>query len=100
MPLAIPANLTVPVTFDALWVSCQVMVPIPPWPIIPPAPSAAVVESLAEPDQVPVSDEPGAVGELELPQAARNKLSTEIVTSRLRMSDLPSRFLGYVRLEK
>lgn len=68
MPLGIPEKVMVPVTFDPICVSCQVIVPIPDWPIIPPVPRAAVVESTPVPDQVPaaVMADPGAVGEFEL----------------------------------
>jgi hypothetical protein len=76
LELDIPEKLIVPVTFEPVCVSCQFMEPIPAWPIIPPAPSVLVVESVAVPAQVPVtgSAEPGAVGAVELPpHAAVNK---------------------------
>ena len=84
--LGIPEKLIVPVTFEPFCVSCQLMDPIPAWPIIPPAPSAAVVESVGVPDQVPVtgSAEPGAVGAVELPpHAAVNKPNSATVPNVL-----------------
>ncbi len=88
MELGIPEKLIVPVTFEPLCVSCQVRVPIPACPIIPPVPRAAVVESVGVPDQVPVTDigDPGATGELELPpHAAANKPNSAAVVSAFNM---------------
>jgi hypothetical protein len=62
----IPEKLMLPVTFDPFCVSCHVIVPMVAWPIIPPAPSVAVLESTAVPVQVPLADatDPAIVGEL------------------------------------
>ncbi len=80
MLLGIPEKLIEPVTLEPFWVSCQVMLPIPAWPIMPPVPSAAVVESVAVPDQVPPADvDPGETGELEPPHAAANEASSSSV---------------------
>ncbi len=80
--LDIPEKPIVPVTFAPFCVSCQVMVPIPACPIIPPVPSAAVVESVAVPDQLPVRVTAGLgfVGAVELPpHAAVNKPNSATV---------------------
>ena len=80
MLLGIPEKLIEPVRFEPFWVSCQVMMPIPAWPIMPPVPSAGVVESVAVPDQVPPGDvDPGEVGEFEPPHAAPNEASNRSV---------------------
>ena len=86
MVLDIPEKLIVPVTFEPVCISCQVMVPIPAWPIIPPVPMMGVVESVAMPAQVPVTDivEPGAAGKLELPpHAAADKPSSAAAVNAL-----------------
>ncbi len=82
LELDIPEKLIVPVTFEPFCVSCQFMVPIPACPIMPPVPSAAVVESVGVPDQVPVTATAGLgfVGAVELPpHAAVNKPNSATV---------------------
>ena len=61
----IPEKVIEPVTVDPLWVSCHVIVPMPVWPIMLPAP-IAVLESDALPAHVPAMDTgaDGAIGEL------------------------------------
>jgi hypothetical protein len=61
----IPEKLMLPVTSEPLCVSCHVIVPAAAWPIIPPPPTVAVLESDAVPVQVPSTDvtDPGIVGE-------------------------------------
>lgn len=79
--LGTPEKLIVPVTFDPFCVSCQFIVPIPAWPIMP-APSEAVVESVDVPDQVPVAAraEPAAVGELPPHAVMSTPNSTTVVS--------------------
>ena len=71
----IPEKFIEPVTVDPLCVSGHVIVPMPTWPIRPPAPIEPL-ESDALPAQVPVIDSgpDGAAGELP-PHAAANHVN-------------------------
>ena len=95
--LGMPEKLMDPVTLEPFCVSCHVMLPMPDWPIIPPLPSVAVLESDAVPAQVPVTAiaEPGVVGELELPPheaAAAIEPSSAAATSSFVIFNLMVKF--------
>ena len=103
IPVGMPEKAIDPFTLLPVWVSCQVMLPIPLWPIICPG-APAVVESEALPAQVPLTVAvdaglgAGVTAPEDPPHAARNVVPVRSAAPNIRIWISPTPVHGAIRV--